>query len=264
MDLIKLGVLCLKVESVFWRCKNMYMKFKDGKSKALTLSYDDGSIYDKRLVEILDKFGIKATFNIQSSDFYPEDGEKDGQWKMKLSEVKELFKNGNHELAIHGYHHPFFSLLKSERVLTEVLDDRRKLESELGIIVRGMAYAFGSYSDEVVDCLKKCGVCYSRTVNSTENFSMPEEWLKWHPTFHPNTPKLIHLPKEIIETILKLYKDKTELKGVEGKETEYLHSKELLNSIYGMCVTSIVHDCVTFGADGWETQPNKLTDELNI
>lgn len=73
-----------------------------------------------------------------------------------------------------------------------------------------------------------------------------------------------YLPKEIIETILKLYKDKTELKGVEGKETEYLHSKELLNSIYGMCVTSIVHDCVTFGADGWETQPNKLADELNI
>lgn len=73
-----------------------------------------------------------------------------------------------------------------------------------------------------------------------------------------------YLPKEIIETILKLYKDKTELKGVDGKETEYLHSKELLNSIYGMCVTSIVHDCVTFDADGWKTQPNKLHEELEI
>ena len=73
-----------------------------------------------------------------------------------------------------------------------------------------------------------------------------------------------YLPKEIIETILKLYKDKTELKGVDGKETEYLHSKELLNSIYGMCVTSIVHDCVTFDADGWKTQPNKINDELEL
>lgn len=73
-----------------------------------------------------------------------------------------------------------------------------------------------------------------------------------------------YLPKEIIETILKLYKDKTELKGVDGKETEYLHSKELLNSIYGMCVTSIVHDCITFDADGWKTQPNKLHDELEL
>ena len=73
-----------------------------------------------------------------------------------------------------------------------------------------------------------------------------------------------YLPKEIIETILKLYKDKTELKGVDGKETEYLHSKELLNSIYGMCVTSIVHDCITFDANGWKTQHNKLHDELEL
>ena len=73
-----------------------------------------------------------------------------------------------------------------------------------------------------------------------------------------------YLPHEIIETILKLYKDKTELKGVDGKETEYLHSKELLNSIYGMCVTSIVHDVVTFDADGWQTTASKLTDELEL
>lgn len=177
----------------------MYMKFKDGKSKALTLSYDDGSIHDIKMVNILDKFGIKATLNIQSSDFYPEDGEKDGQWKMKISEMKELFKSGNHELAIHGYHHPFFSMLRSEKVLTEVLDDRRKLESEMGMIVRGMAYAFGSYNDEVVDCLKKCGVCYSRTVDSTERFYLPDEWLKWHPTCHHKNPKLFDLAKEFME-----------------------------------------------------------------
>lgn len=177
----------------------MYMKFKDGKSKALTLSYDDGSIYDIRLAEILNKYGIKATFNIQSSDFYPEDGEIDGQWKMKVSEVKALFEDGIHELAIHGYTHPFFGLLRSEKVITEVLDDRRKLENELGMIVRGMAYAFGSYNDEVVDCLKKCGVCYSRTVDSTESFAMPDDWLKWNPTCHHNNPKLFDLAKGFIE-----------------------------------------------------------------
>lgn len=71
-----------------------------------------------------------------------------------------------------------------------------------------------------------------------------------------------YLPKEIIETILQLYKDKTELKGVDGKETEYLHSKELLNSIYGMCVTSIVHDTFTFNGEKWETTENALQSEL--
>lgn len=41
-----------------------------------------------------------------------------------------------------------------------------------------------------------------------------------------------YLPKEIITSIIKLYKDKTTLKGVKGKETEYLQSKGLLNSVY--------------------------------
>lgn len=71
-----------------------------------------------------------------------------------------------------------------------------------------------------------------------------------------------YLPKEIIETILQLYKDKTELKGVDGKETEYLHSKELLNSIYGMCVTSIVHDVVNFDGQQWETVNSDIDSEL--
>ena len=70
-----------------------------------------------------------------------------------------------------------------------------------------------------------------------------------------------YLPKEIIETILTLYKDKTELKGVDGKEVEYLHSKELLNSIYGMCVTSIVHDTVTFNNE-WKTETSNIETEL--
>ena len=70
-----------------------------------------------------------------------------------------------------------------------------------------------------------------------------------------------YLPKEIIETILKLYNDKTKLKGVKGKEVEYLHSKELLNSLYGMSVTSIIHDTYNF-TDKWETIENNLHSEL--
>ena len=41
-----------------------------------------------------------------------------------------------------------------------------------------------------------------------------------------------YIPKELILAICKLYADKTTLKGVKGKETEYLNGKALLNSVY--------------------------------
>lgn len=58
-----------------------------------------------------------------------------------------------------------------------------------------------------------------------------------------------YLPKEFIIAILELYKKKTELKDVAGMEAEYLHSKELLNSAYGMAVTDICREEVTFALD---------------
>ena len=71
-----------------------------------------------------------------------------------------------------------------------------------------------------------------------------------------------YLPKEFVKTVLHLYKSKTELKGIDGKEVEYLHSKELLNSLYGMCVTSIVHDTVSFNGAEWTTENGNLDEEL--
>ena len=49
----------------------MYMKLKDGKSKVVTLSYDDGFVYDGKMVEILDRYGLKCTFNLNSAKYFP-------------------------------------------------------------------------------------------------------------------------------------------------------------------------------------------------
>lgn len=58
--------------------------------------------------------------------------------------------------------------------------------------------------------------------------------------------KADYLPREFVDSILTFYEDKTKLKGVAGKESEYLHSKENVNSCYGMCVTDILRDLITF------------------
>lgn len=49
-----------------------------------------------------------------------------------------------------------------------------------------------------------------------------------------------YLPKEFTDAILGLYKSKTELKGVDGMELEYMIAKNMLNAAYGMCVTDPV------------------------
>lgn len=64
--------------------------------------------------------------------------------------------------------------------------------------------------------------------------------------------KRAYLPTEFVKSILKLYHDKTKLKGVKGKELEYMLSKEMLNSCYGMAVTDICRDEITY-CDDWGT-----------
>lgn len=73
-----------------------------------------------------------------------------------------------------------------------------------------------------------------------------------------------YLPRNFILSILKVYNDKTKLKNVEGKEREYLHSKELLNSMYGMSVTDIVQDLVTYdNASEWGVEIQNKSDLID-
>lgn len=71
-----------------------------------------------------------------------------------------------------------------------------------------------------------------------------------------------YLPKSIIESVLELYQGKTLLKGVAGQEVEYMLSKGMLNSIYGMTVTDIIQDTIVYDDDEWNTEPVDIEEKI--
>lgn len=71
-----------------------------------------------------------------------------------------------------------------------------------------------------------------------------------------------YLPKAFIEGVLDLYEKKTTLKEVEGKEAEYMRSKENINSTFGMCVTDICREEVTYNDDLWGSEKPDLEKSI--
>lgn len=155
--------------------------FPNGLKRAFTLSYDDGQIYDRRLVDMLDRYGLKATFHLNSSNL-GIDNEVDHF--LKPDEIEDLFDG--HEIACHGITHPYFTQLPKGELVKEILEDRRTLESLSSGIVRGMSYPFGVFSDELITVASSLGIEYSRTVENTGFFDIPVDFMKWHPTCHHN------------------------------------------------------------------------------
>jgi len=151
------------------------MLFPEGKSKALILSYDDGPDADRKLVKLMNDYGLKGTFHLNSNKL-------NTKGYLTSDEIKSLFKG--HEVSVHTANHPGLSGLSKIDIVYEVIEDRKALEKLTGNMVRGMAYPFGSYNDLVVETVNGLGIEYARTVADSYNFSIPTNFLKWDPSIH--------------------------------------------------------------------------------
>ncbi len=166
-----------------------FLRFPGFRLKAMTFSYDDGTKFDKNLVAIMKKHGIKGTFNVNSGSMPKERGER----KLTMEEAVTLYADADCELAVHGVRHLSLAEVASPIAARDVLEDRVALEGYTGQIVRGMAYANGSFNDKVVDILRMSGIAYCRTTHSTEKFDLPTDWLRLDPTCHHQNPRLFEL-----------------------------------------------------------------------
>lgn len=175
--------------------KNIYTCFPGGKHKVLTMSYDDGREEDRRLVALFNKYGIKGTFHVNSGIDWDEK-------RIPISEYKDLYKG--HEVSVHTATHPTIARCPMEEVVDQIVEDRKALEDAVGYPVRGMSYPNGSFSQEIIDVLPALGIRYARTVGSTDNFNMPENFLRWTATCHHNH-NLQKLGEEFVALFKKQY-----------------------------------------------------------
>lgn len=166
-----------------------YMRFPEGKAKALTFSYDDGVRADKKLLRVFAKYNLKGTFNLNSELF-------DCQcWhdRMDEEETYAAFKESGQEIALHGARHIFLDKVPLCEAVAEVCRNRAYLEGKFNKIVRGMAYAYNGYNADIKRVIADLGVAYARTTNSTYGFGIPTDWLEFNPTCHHTDKELLPL-----------------------------------------------------------------------
>lgn len=190
----------------------------DNKFKAVTLSYDDGVKQDKKLVDILNKYNIKCTFNLNSGMLYNECiWEKDGVPVIRMTpeECIETFKG--HEIAAHSLTHPDLCTLGDYELERQVMGDKKLLEYIFKNRVYGMAYPGGGYDKRVKDVIEKSGLLYCRTIKQSENFEVPTDFMEVNPTCRHKNPKLLQLAEEFVN----LKTDKPQIFYLWGHSYEF-------------------------------------------
>ena len=196
----------------------------NGKMKAVTFSYDDGVHQDIKMVELLNKYGLKATFNLNSecfgADSFWEVGEKPiDRHRLKASELPEVY--AGHEVAVHTLTHPFLPDLPDEEVIRQVEEDRKNLEKIMGYDICGMAYPCGGENNDerVAEIIRtNTKIKYSRTIVSSYSFDVQENLLRFNPTIaHAEFEKL----DELIDKFIALKSDKPQILYIWGHSYEY-------------------------------------------
>lgn len=210
-------------------------------TKAVTLSYDDGRDFDRKMIEILNEYGIKCTFNLNS-------GKLDSSSRFVTSaEVRELYSG--HEVACHTVNHPHLNNLDNAGIVYEVIKDREYFEDIMQQSVRGFAYPYGLCETEgMIDSIKSCGIKYARTTVSTRNFDLPCDLLRLKPTCHQVDSKLYELIDRFFEPddTARPWRIKPKLFYIWGHSYEYENNWEALEK---MCKALSGHDDVWYATN---------------
>lgn len=181
----------------------IFLRWPGGKTKALTLSYDDGVDDDLRLMQLMDENGVLGTFNVNSALFTPEGTvwpKEQFHRRMTKKQIVDAFRHSHHEVAVHTLTHPFLGKIPYANAMLEILEDRKNLEEIVEKPVRGLAYPYYGQTPEIVESLKNAHFLFARADDEdTLNFALPKNPLILQPTCHHDHPELMNLAKKFVE-----------------------------------------------------------------
>ena len=122
--------------------------YPNGARKAVTLRFDDGPSADRKMVEMLNRYHMKATFYLVRSKL-------DSGYGVRADEVKELYRG--HEVANHTFSHkdPRKHKLSSEFIEKDLADGKRAIEELVDTAVSGYAYVCSTFGDIGADEYKR-------------------------------------------------------------------------------------------------------------
>lgn len=144
------------------------------KRKIFLLSFDDGTVWDGRLVELLNRYGIKGTFNLNSGleDFVWQFEDRFPVRRQILSEIADQY--AGHEIASHSLHHHRLDSLTPPQLRREVEEDAARLKAVFDLEEIGFGVPFTVCSDREVKIIKKL-VRYIRLSEFADDFALPKD-----------------------------------------------------------------------------------------
>jgi len=177
-----------------------------GLKKAVTFSYDDGVTQDIRLIELLNKYDLKCTFNLNSEKLgtgrilLRHSDQRIAHYKVNAADVRDIY--AGHEVAVHTLTHPNLTTLDDAEVIRQVEQDRLNLSELVGYEVVGMAYPCGGVNndDRVAQIIRQnTGVRYSRTITCNASFDLQENLHRFNPTvYHLHFDDMMRLGEQFI------------------------------------------------------------------
>lgn len=155
--------------------------YPGGKSKVFNVSYDDGVEQDVRFIALLNRYGLKGTFNINFWMTHTQ-----FQWvhesglvvkRLPESALKDVY--AGHEVASHSFSHPYMDNFSEGEILKEMGADRFFLQRLFDREIAGYATPFYFFSDQMAQCARECGFAYARISEESDDYSLPEDFYHW-------------------------------------------------------------------------------------